>query len=374
MLTPSHPPQVIAVPLTFVEQDLQPCNTLGLSARALTAILDDEADIPDLHRALAATDGAEPSLFVLGGGSNVVMDARPRHRVLRVALQGVRLWRETATHWIVEAAAGESWHGFVSHCLAHGWPGLENLALIPGTVGAAPVQNIGAYGVELADRLHSVVAWNLQVGRQYELSLQDCQFAYRDSLFKRANAGCWLIVRVRVALPKQWVPRLEYPDLQQHPFLSTRQNMRADVGDATQPSASAESCPGPTPIQIFEAVCEIRRRKLPDPAVLGNAGSFFKNPLIPVAQAQSLQLRFPDLRVYPQSDGRAKLAAGWLIEHAGWKGKRLGPVGMHERQALVLVNHGGATTEDVLALAGAVRRDVQARFGVELEQEPVWLD
>jgi UDP-N-acetylmuramate dehydrogenase len=374
MLTPSHPTQAIAVSLTFVEQDLQPCNTLGLPARASVAVLDDEADIPDLCRAFATADGAKPPLFVLGGGSNVVVDARPRHRVVRVALQGIRLWRETATHWIVEAAAGESWHGLVSHCLGHGWPGLENLALIPGTVGAAPVQNIGAYGVELADRLDSVVAWDLQAGHECELSLRDCRFAYRDSLFKRAGAGRWLIVRVRVALPKQWVPRLGYPDLRQHPFLSTPQDMRADAGGATRSSAGAQSCPGLAPIQVFEAVCEIRRRKLPDPAVLGNAGSFFKNPLVSLAQAQSLQLQFPDLRVYPQSDGCAKLAAGWLIEHAGWKGKRLGPVGMHERQALVLVNHGGATAVDVRELADAVRRDVQARFGVELEQEPVRLD
>jgi len=365
MLTPSHPIQALAVPLTFVEQDLQPCNTLGLPARARAAVLDDEADIPDLCRALAAASEVELPLFVLGGGSNVVADGHPHHRVLRVALRGIHLWRETATHWIVEAAAGESWHGFVSHCLTHGWPGLENLALIPGTVGAAPVQNIGAYGVELADRLHSVVAWDLQAGRECELSPQDCQFAYRDSLFKRAGAGRWLIVRVRVSLLKRWEPRLDYPDLRQHPLLQP--------GDRDRRTGET-LVSGPTPDQVFDAVCEIRRRKLPDPAVLGNAGSFFKNPLVPVAQAEALQSRFPDVRVYPQPDGRAKLAAGWLIEQAGWKGKRLGPVGMHERQALVLVNHGGATAADVRALAAAVHRDVQARFGVELEQEPVRLD
>ena len=365
MLTPSHPPQAIAVPLTFIEQDLQPCNTLGLPVRALAAVLADEADIPGLCRVLAAGGEVELPLFVLGSGSNVVVDGHPHHRVLRVALRGIHLWRETATHWIVEAAAGEPWHGFVSHCLTRGWPGLENLALIPGTVGAAPVQNVGAYGVELADRLHSVVAWDLQVGRECELSPQDCQFAYRDSLFKRAGAGRWLIVRVRVSLPKRWEPRLGYPDLRQHPLLQP--------GDRDRRTAETHVS-GPTPDQVFDAVCEIRRRKLPDPAVLGNAGSFFKNPLVPVAQAEALQSRFPDVRVYPQPDGRAKLAAGWLIEQAGWKGKRLGPVGMHERQALVLVNHGGATAADVRALAAAVQRDVRARFGVELEQEPVRLD
>ncbi|CAM5188925.1 UDP-N-acetylenolpyruvoylglucosamine reductase OS=Castellaniella defragrans OX=75697 GN=murB PE=3 SV=1 [Castellaniella defragrans] len=372
----------MAVPLTFAEQDLQPCNTLGLAARARVAVLRDETDIPGLCEMLRAAGEAQPPLFVLGGGSNLVVSPHPRHRVLQVALKGIRLWGETADHWIVEAAAGESWHGFVSHCLAQGWPGLENLALIPGTVGAAPVQNIGAYGLEIAERLHSVVAWDLRAARERELSAADCQFAYRDSRFKRSGAGHWLIVRVRVALPKQWVPRLEYPDLRQHPLLGTPADTRAVAGDATVRSACAAAGsvaseaprPGPTPVQVFEAVCEIRRRKLPDPAVMGNAGSFFKNPVVSAEQAQDLHRRFPDLRAYPQRDGTVKLAAGWLIEQAGWKGRRLGLVGMHERQALVLVNHGGAAAEDVQALADAVRRDVEARFGVSLEQEPVMLD
>src|SRR5690606_19757793 len=250
-------------------------------------------------------------------------------------------WRETTAHWFVEAAAGEPWHGFVDHCLSQGWPGLENLALIPGTVGAAPVQDIGAYGLELDQRLPSVVAWDLRAGRERELRADECGFAYRDSLFKRDGAGRWLIVRVRFALPKAWVPRLDYPDVRDYPGL------HAD-----------------DPRQIFDAVCDIRRRKLPDPVVLGNAGRFFKHPVVPGDQANGLKQRFPDLRTYPQADGRVKLAAGWLIEQAGWKGRRLGPVGMHDRQALVLVNHGGAQAADVLALAQAVRADVQARFGV----------
>ncbi|WP_323017000.1 UDP-N-acetylmuramate dehydrogenase [Castellaniella sp.] len=335
------------MPLVFTDQSLQQCNTLGLPARAQAAVLDDEAAIPGLCREQGAP------IFILGGGSNVVMQAQPQHCVLRVALRGIRLWQETADHWIVEAAAGESWHGFVTHCLDQGWPGLENLALIPGTVGAAPVQNIGAYGLELDQRLHSVVAWDLREGREQTLPPSACGFAYRDSVFKRAGAGRWLIVRVRFALPKVWTPRLDYPDVRDHPVL--------------QDGAL-------TPHQVYEAVCDIRRRKLPDPAVLGNAGSFFKNPVLDAAQADGLKQRFPGLRVYPQPDGRVKLAAGWLIEQAGWKGRRLGPVGMHERQALVLVNHGGAQAADVHALARAVQQAVQDRFGVALEQEPVVLD
>jgi len=361
-----------AQPLVFSDQDLHARNTLGLPAWAAVAVLDDESAIPALCEALAAGRNgpkgreADAPLFILGGGSNVVIQARPRHRVLRVALHGIRLWDETADHWIVEAAAGESWHGFVDRCLSQGWPGLENLALIPGTVGAAPVQNIGAYGLELDQRLHSVVAWDLRAGREHELHPDECGFAYRDSLFKRDGAGRWLIVRVRFALPKAWTPRLDYPDLRDHPGLRGVDNT-PDAGGATPEAA-------PTPRQIFDAVCDIRRRKLPDPAVLGNAGSFFKNPVVDAARAGRLQGQFPDLRTYPQADGRVKLAAGWLIERAGWKGRRLGPVGMHERQALVLVNHGGAQAADVLALAGAVRVDVQERFGVDLEQEPVVLD
>ncbi|MGB3424554.1 MAG: UDP-N-acetylmuramate dehydrogenase [Castellaniella sp.] len=341
-------------PPVFTDQDLQARNTLGLPSRAAVAVLDDESAVPALCAALAASQKdlqADAPLFVLGGGSNLVIAARPRHCILQVALRGIRLWDETADHWIVEAAAGESWHGFVDHCLAQGLPGLENLALIPGTVGAAPVQNIGAYGLELDQRLHSVVAWDLHAGRERTFLPEECGFSYRDSLFKRDGAGRWLIVRVRFALPKVWVPRLDYPDLRDFPGL------RKD-----------------DPRRIFDAVCEIRRRKLPDPAVLGNAGSFFKNPVIDAGQAAALKQRFPDLRTYPQADGRVKLAAGWLIEQTGWKGRRLGPVGMHARQALVLVNHGGAQAADVLALALAVRADVRMRFGVELEQEPVVLD
>jgi len=425
------------MPAAFADQDLHACNALGLQARGRVALLEDEADIPALC-AIQARGGAPAHgpqrqraeapaaltapLFVLGAGSNVVMQAHPRHRIVRVGLRGIRLWRETSRHWIVEAAAGEPWHAFVAHCLAQGWPGLENLALIPGTVGAAPVQNIGAYGLELDRRLHSVVAWDLQTARAHELQPADCGFAYRDSLFKRAGPGCWLIVRVRFALPKAWTPILDYPDLQDHPLLAASRVGHPAFTDRHQASTSGhhasadghhastdghyastdghhastdrhqavaagnharlgghqalQAClrPSPTPQQIFDAVCEIRRRKLPDPTVLGNAGSFFKNPVVAPARAHALRARFPELRAYPQADGTVKLAAGWLIEQAGWKGRRLGPVGMHERQALVLVNHGGAQAADVLALARAVCADVRAKFGIELEREPVLLD
>lgn len=335
--------------LHVISQDLTSCNTLGLRSGASALVRYRHADeLPELSR-LAAEHGA---VFVLGGGSNVVLAPRLESLVVKVESRGIRVMEESSTELVVEAQAGECWHDFVALCMENGWPGLENLALIPGTVGAAPVQNIGAYGVELDQWLHSVVAWNLQEGRLRELSRDECRFSYRDSFFKHEPAGRWLIVAVRFRLPRPWQPVLGYPDLARHPVLLA-------AGKAVEAR------------QIFEAVCEVRRRKLPDPAVLGNAGSFFKNPIVGAERYEALRKQYEQLVAYPQDDGSYKLAAGWLIDQAGWKGRRMGPMGVHDRQALVLVNHGGASSRDIAALAEAVRADVQKRFGVLLEQEPV---
>ncbi len=328
-------------------QDLTRLNTLGLASRADAFVaLRDPAQLP----ALSALAQAAPSLLVLGGGSNVVLPERVPGVVARVAFEGVRLLEARPDAWIVEAAGGESWHGFVAACVAQGWDGLENLALIPGTVGASPVQNIGAYGVELQERFHSLTAWDVREARFVEMRAAECRFSYRDSTFKHDEPGRWIIVSVRFALPRPWRPVLEYPDLQRH----------ARLADGA-PSAR----------DVFEAVCEIRRAKLPDPAVTGNAGSFFKNPIVPAAQREALAARFPGLVSYPQPDGRYKLAAGWLIDQCGWKGKALGAAGVHDRQALVLINRGGATAEDIMCLARAMQDAVADRYGVRLEPEPV---
>lgn len=328
-------------------QDLTGLNTLGLASRADAFVaLHEPAQLP----ALSALAQTAPSLLVLGGGSNVVLPERVPGLVARVAFQGVRLLESRPDAWIVEAAGGESWHGFVSACVAQGWDGLENLALIPGTVGAAPVQNIGAYGVELQERLHSLTAWDVREARFVEMQAADCRFSYRDSVFKHDAPGRWIIVSVRFALPRPWRPVLAYPDLQRHPGLSGASPRARDV---------------------FDAVCEIRRAKLPDPAVTGNAGSFFKNPIVPAAQRDALAQRFPGLVSYAQADGRFKLAAGWLIDQCGWKGRVLGAAGVHDRQALVLVNRGGATAADIMGLARAVQDAVADRYGVRLEPEPV---
>jgi len=346
-LHPTLPPDRSG--LVPTAKNLSAFNTLGLPCMARRHVhLTTLAQLPTLSR-LAAHAG---SLLVLGGGSNVVLPYELDGLVARVGFPGIRLLEARPDAWIVEAGGGVSWHGFVSACLDQGWDGLENLALIPGTVGAAPVQNIGAYGVELKDRFLSLSAWDVARGEMIEMDADDCRFAYRDSMFKHEMPGRWLITAVRFTLPRPWQPVLDYPDLRRHAVLAR-----------SEASITAR--------QVHDAVCAIRRAKLPDPAIQGNAGSFFKNPLVNPAQYQSLLTRFPGLIGYAQPGGFYKLAAGWLIEQCGWKGRRLGPVGMHERQALVLVNDGGATATEVMALAQAVQASVAERYGVRLEPEPV---
>ncbi len=240
--------------------------------------------------------------------------------------------------------------------MAQGWPGLENLSLIPGTVGAAPIQNIGAYGLEAGDLLHSVTAWDFEKRAFFQVDRKQCQFGYRDSLFKQEGwhlDGRIAITRVVFRLPRQWQPNLRYADISQE--LAARQ--------IAQPTAQ----------DLADAVIAIRQRKLPDPAQLPNAGSFFHNPVVSAEFAARLKSDFPTLPCYPQPDGRIKLAAGWLIEQAGWKGKSIGPVGMYEKQALVLVNHGGARGEDVQRTMAAVQAAVRDRFAVDLTPEPIFL-
>lgn len=330
--------------------DLSTSNTLGLSCLASRVFdLQNLEQLP-LISELARQFGAP---LVLGTGSNLILPAELSRLVVRVGLTGIKLVQASPQAWIIDVAGGESWHGWVAHSLAQGWDGLENLALIPGTVGASPVQNIGAYGVELDSRIHSVTAWHIPTAQMHTLSRTECGFSYRDSRFKRDGLGVWLIVSVRFALPRPWQPVMSYPDLAGHPVLSQLDRQAVNAR------------------QIFEAVCEIRQQKLPDPKVLGNAGSFFKNPVVSAQQQQQLKQQYPALVSYPQQDGRFKLAAGWLIDQCGWKGQRSGAVGVHDRQALVLVNYGGAQAKDILELALAINQSVEQRFGVTLEIEPV---
>ena len=354
---------------------LQPFNTFHIVAKANALVRISSLGV--LEQVLQAPEWLKVPKFVLGGGSNLVLTGDVKPLVLKVELKGIRLIAQTPKAWVVEAAAGESWHDLVTWTLAHGYPGLENLALIPGTVGGAPVQNIGAYGVELQDRFDSLDAVDLSTGHSFTLNAAQCGFGYRDSVFKHAPSGAMpgstaidtavkglglagraLITAVRFSLPKSWKPELSYADLAR--------------------KQAATGMEAPTAQQIFDWVCEIRRAKLPDPAVIGNAGSFFKNPTVSQEQCADIIARDPRIVHYRLADGSVKLAAGWLIDACGWKGKSIGQAGVYEKQALVLVNRGtgpvdnqGATGGEVMTLARAIQTSVYERFGIRLETEPV---
>jgi len=329
--------------------NLRAWNTFGLPAIAQTLIhIDEEADV---RRVVDHPEFGRAPKFVLGGGSNIVLARDVSAVVLKVAIGGIRLLETRDDAFIVEAGAGVSWHALVAWTIEQGLPGLENLALIPGTVGAAPVQNIGAYGLELQDRFESLDGVDLVTGRGFTLDGRLCRFGYRDSVFKHELAGKSVITRVRLRLPRPWRPELGYLDLQR----------RIEETGLAAPDAR----------QIFDWVCQIRRAKLPDPAVIGNAGSFFKNPVVTPEQCRDIIARDPHVVHYPMDDGSFKLAAGWLIDACGWKGKTVGGAGVYEKQALVLVNRGDARGAEVITLARAIQESVYGRFGIRLEPEPV---
>jgi len=328
--------------------DLRARNSFGVAARApLLVEIDDAAALPGLFNRFVPA-GTTPLL--LGGGSNLLFAGDADVPVLALRGGALRVLDDDGTHATVRAEAGASWHGLVRWTLDQGLCGLENLALIPGTVGAAPIQNIGAYGVEVGDLVHAVDVFEPASGSFLRLSREDCAFAYRDSLFKR-EPGRYVVTAVELRLPRNAAVRTGYAGIREE--------------------LAAAGIDSPTALQVFDAVCAIRSRKLPDPAVIGNAGSFFKNPIVPRAQAEALATAHPGLPVFPGADaGSRKLPAAWLIEACGWKGQRDGDAGVSEGHALVLVNHGAATGAQLLALARRIAGSVQARFGVALEPEP----
>jgi UDP-N-acetylmuramate dehydrogenase len=325
---------------------LKPYNSFAIDVKAEQFV--DVHDDAQVREALHYAEARQMPLLVVGGGSNLLLTRDREGLVMRMASRGVRIVSERGDQVVVEAEAGEPWHGFVLHCLELGLSGLENLSLIPGTVGAAPMQNIGAYGVEIKDVFHSLTALDRQTGEVRDFLGHECAFGYRDSLFKQMP-GRWLILRVRFALARNASLHLEYGPVRQR--------------------LTEQGIDEPTAMDVSRAICSIRREKLPDPAELGNAGSFFKNPVIPAAHAEALKAEFPGLVAYPQGQ-EVKLAAGWLIEQAGWKGFRDGDAGVHRLQALVLVNYGSATGRQLQQLAERIQADVAERFGVELEMEP----
>ena len=329
---------------------LDKLNTFGIKARAQAFL--EVRSVADLQALREDSALYKMPRLVLGGGSNLLLTGDFAGLVLHSCNSGIEIVEVTSDATLVRAAAGESWHGLVQWTLARGLGGLENLSLIPGSVGAAPIQNIGAYGTELSACFHSLRAFDLTNGKLLQLDRAACAFGYRDSVFKRALAGQTMILDVTFALPIRWQPNLRYAEL----------------------ASALERVATPTMQQISDAVVAIRRNKLPDPAVLGNVGSFFKNPLVSRQQRDALLQQFPGLISHDQADGSAKLAAGWLIDQCGWKGRSMGAAAVYSKQALVLVNLGGASGADVVRLAQAIAADVQQRFGVTLEAEPVVID
>jgi UDP-N-acetylmuramate dehydrogenase len=322
-------------------------NTLRVAARAkLLAEFRDASRLPELLDFPAIRNSR---LLVLGEGSNVLFTGDFDGTVLVMATRGVQVESDGDSARIA-VAAGERWDDFVRWTLGQGYAGLENLILIPGTVGAAPIQNIGAYGCEVAEFIESVEAWDTREHCVVTLDHATCAFAYRDSLFKH-EPGRYIVTAVRFVLPRSWPLRTDYAGINE-------QLARMGVDK-------------PAPFHVAEAVVHLRTSKLPDPAVIGNAGSFFKNPIVDAARAEQLKRDHPGLAAWSQSDGRCKVSAAWLIEAAGFKGMREGDAGISQRHALVLVNHGKASGPELWALAQRVIAGVLEKFGVRLEPEPL---
>jgi len=317
-------------------------HTFGLEVQAQQYLtIDNEAKLK------ALLPLPQPYL-ILGGGSNVLFTKDVAGLVLHNQIKGIEIVERSGADVIVRVGGGEVWHELVLWSLEQGYGGLENMSLIPGSVGAAPIQNIGAYGVELKDVFHQLEAVHLETGETRTFDAAACAFGYRNSVFKQALKGQYFITRVYLSLSKEAALNVSYGAIQK--VLETQ---------ATAPSFQS----------ISDAVIHIRQSKLPDPKKIGNSGSFFKNPILPIAQIKALQKAFPAIPVYPVDDRSSKVAAGWLIDQLGWKGYRKGDAGVHKNQALVLVNYGQATGEEIWALAQQIQQSVKDKYNIELEAE-----
>ncbi len=323
---------------------LKPYNSFGIDARA--RYWGRFRSLNELEELVAVS---EQPLLILGGGSNLLFTKDFPGTVLRNEITGIRLVDEDADHYYIEAAAGENWHRFVLDCLAKGYAGLENLSLIPGSVGASPIQNIGAYGVELKDVFHSLQAWHLAEKKLYTFNLTDCGFGYRESVFKQEYRDQFVILAVTYRLLKNPVYHTGYGAIEQE----------LEKMQVTDLSAKI----------ISDAVIRIRSSKLPDPSVTGNAGSFFKNPVITESLFEEIKKSNPGIQGYATANGQIKIAAGWLIEQCGWKGYRKGDAGCYDKQALVLVNYGKASGKEIFSLSEEIIESVAARFTIRLERE-----
>nr|MBI1231629.1 UDP-N-acetylmuramate dehydrogenase [Cytophagales bacterium] len=331
---------------TETNKSLLHLNTFGLdqvAARFIT--INDETELAD---ALQIARDLELPVFILGGGSNILLTKDLDCLVLKINIKGIELIREDDKYVWIKVGAGEIWHEFVLHAIRNQWGGVENLSLIPGTVGASPMQNIGAYGAEIKDVFDHLESVALADGTRTLFFAQDCRFGYRDSIFKQEAKGKFVITRVIFRLNKFFNFNTSYGNI-----ASTIQEL-----GYTEPSLKA----------ISDAVIFIRKQKLPDPTVIGNAGSFFKNPVVSVEKYERIKTAHPDVPGFPTTEG-VKIPAAWLIERAGWKGKRLGPIGVHAMQPLVLVNYGGGKGVELLSLSKDITDDIKEKFDVQLETE-----
>ncbi len=338
------------VPEILQDFQLKRFNTFGVSAKASEFVrINSLEDLRGIRDYLSQTP--EKPFMVLGGGSDVLFRQDFSGLILLMEMRGITVLKEDAEYHYVRAGAGENWHSFVRRMLDAGKTGLENLALIPGTVGASPIQNIGAYGIEVSERIVSVECFDMQSGEVVEFSAEQCEFGYRSSIFKKPENHKYVIISVLFKLPKDWKPLLEYGDL------------KREIDSYRPPRLNVED--------VFASVVALRSRKLPNPQRIGNAGSFFKNPIVSKEEFREILRVVPDVVSYPVNDDQVKLSAAWLIDKAGLKGLRMGNVGTYERQPLVIVNYGQASGEEVYAMAQDIRRHVKNFFGIKLEPEVV---
>lgn len=325
--------------------DLKAYNTFGISV--FGRYFGRFATVEELH-SLLETNPNLP-LLILGGGSNILLTKNFDGLVLKNEIGGFEILSETDSEVSVRSGAGEVWHSFVLRCIEKGFGGVENLSLIPGNVGASPMQNIGAYGVEIKDVFESLEAYHIPTGEIHTFDKESCEFGYRESVFKRKFKGQYAILRVTFCLKK-------------NPTLNTTYG-------AIETELKSMGIETPTIREVSNAVIAIRSSKLPNPAEIGNAGSFFKNPVVSPEVAEKIKENYETFPNYPAPNGQIKLAAGWLIEQAGWKGKTLGTYGVHKNQALVLVNYGNSSGSEIYDLSSAIIQDIQEKFGVTLERE-----
>jgi UDP-N-acetylmuramate dehydrogenase len=331
---------------------LKKYNTFGIDVPARQfASFESVTELKEIVEAPSGstTFGDSMPVLILGGGSNILFTKAVDALVLKNNIKGIEKIKEDDEFIYIKAGAGEEWHPFVQHCIANNWCGTENLSLIPGNVGASPMQNIGAYGVEIKELFHELEAYHLRDKTLVNFGINDCHFGYRDSVFKNKYKNLFAIMAVTYRLRKQPVFNISYGAIKQELELMNIKELSIQA--------------------ISQAVIRIRSSKLPDPKLIGNAGSFYKNPTVPAWKYRSLLASFPDLVGYANPDGSMKLAAGWMIEQCGWKGFRRGDAGCHSKQALVLVNYGTATGEEIDALSGEIVESVREKFGVVLERE-----